>query len=87
MNMIKILALLVLLYVGYRVVTMLRRRKPQEVKGYRVDTSPPAGEDLVQDPFCKIYVPKSQAYQKQIDGRQQYFCGRECCEKYLSEKK
>ena len=87
MNIIKILALLVLIYVGYRVVTMLRRGKPREVRGYRVDTVPPAGEDVVQDPFCKIYVPKSQAYHKEIDGRQQHFCSRECYEKYLSEKK
>ena len=87
MNIIKVLAVLVLFYVGYRIVTMLRRVKSQSVKGYRVDAAPPAGEDLVQDPFCKIYVPKSQAYLKEINGREQYFCGSACCEKYLSENK
>lgn len=87
MNIIKVLAVLVLFYVGYRIVMMLRRVKSQNVKGYRVDAAPPAGEDLVQDPFCKIYVPKSQAYPKEIDGRRQYFCSKDCCEKYLSEQK
>jgi YHS domain-containing protein len=47
----------------------------------------PKGEDLVQDPFCKTYVPKSQAYVKEIDGKPHYFCGKECFEKYLTEKK
>jgi YHS domain-containing protein len=87
MNIIKVLAVLVLLYVGYKIVTMFQRVKSQEVKGFRVDAAPPAGEDLVQDPFCKIYVPKSHAYLKEIDGRRQYFCSKECCEKYLSDKK
>ena len=86
MNIIKILVILVLLYVGYRIVMMLRRGKSGSVKGYRVDDAPARGEDLVQDPFCRTYVPKSQAYIKEIDGRQQYFCSQECCEKYLSGK-
>ena len=53
---------------------------------YRVDDAP-KGEDLVQDPFCKTYVPKSQAYVKEIYGKPHYFCGKECFEKYLTEKK
>lgn len=84
---LKVLVILVLLYVGYRIVRMLRRVKARDVKGYRVDAKPSKGEDLVQDPFCKIYVPKSQAYVKEINGRERYFCGSACCEKYLSEKK
>ncbi|PKN20596.1 MAG: hypothetical protein CVU71_02075 [Deltaproteobacteria bacterium HGW-Deltaproteobacteria-6] len=85
--MIKVLVVLILLYIGYKIVMMFRRVKSQEVKGYRMEDTRPKGEDLVQDPFCRTYVPKSQAYLKEIEGRQQYFCSRECCEKYLSEKK
>lgn len=86
MNLIKLLALALLLYVGYRIVTMFQRRKPQDVKAYRTDDTP-KGEDLVQDPFCKTYIPKSQAYPKEIDGRTHYFCSSECFEKYRIEKK
>lgn len=85
--LIKVLFVLVLLYVGYRVVTMVRRIKSGDAKGYRVDNTQPKGEDLVQDPFCKTYVPKSQAYIQDVEGRQEYFCSQSCCEKYLSEKK
>lgn len=84
---VKVLVILVLLYVGYRIVMMLLKRvKSQDIKGCRVDAMPPKGEDLVQDPFCRTYVPKSQAYVKEIDDQDQYFCSSECCEKYLAAK-
>lgn len=86
-QIIKVLVILVLFYVGYKIVKMFQRVKSQEVKDYRVDATMSRGEDLVQDPFCRTYVPKSQAYLKEINGRQQYFCSSECCEKYLSGKK
>jgi YHS domain-containing protein len=86
MNIFKVLIIIVLLYVGYKIVTMLKRGKSPEAKAYRVNGDASRGEDLVQDPFCKTYVPKSQAYLSEVDGQQQYFCSRDCCEKYLSVK-
>jgi len=85
-QILKVLFVIMLFYVGYRIVKMFQRVKSQEVNGYRVDAPPSQGEDLVQDPFCKTYVPKSHAIMKEINGRQQYFCSRECCEQYLSGK-
>ncbi len=85
-QIIKVLVVLVLFYVGYKIVKMFQRVKSQEFKDCRVDATPSKGEDLVQDPFCRTYVPKSQAYVKEINGRQQYFCSSECCAKYLAEK-
>ena len=87
MSIVKVLILLILIYVGYKVVTSLRRVKSQDARDDRVDSAPLKGEDLVQDPFCATYIPKSQAYSKEIEGCRQYFCSRECCEKYLSERK
>ncbi|MFO7570639.1 MAG: hypothetical protein R6W75_12655 [Smithellaceae bacterium] len=87
MNVFKILFILILLYVGYRVVLMLRGGKRESVRGYRVDEAPLKGEELVQDPFCKIYVPKSQAMVREINGKMCHFCSRECLEKYISENK
>lgn len=84
-QILKVLFIILLFYVGYRIVRTFQQVKSHEVKGYRVDSTPSAGEDLVQDPFCKTYVPKSHAIIREINGRQQYFCSRECCEKYLSE--
>lgn len=87
MNIIKVLIILAVLYAAYRVVVAFRGEKNRSIKGHRENDTLTTGEDLVQDPFCKTYVPKSQAYLKEIDGRQQYFCSMECFEKYLSAKK
>ncbi len=87
MNIAKILILLILIYLGYKVVTSLRRMKLRNTGAEREHAAVTKSEDLVQDPICATYVPKSQAYVKEIDGREQYFCSRECCEKYLSGRK
>jgi hypothetical protein len=38
------------------------------------------GEDMVLDPQCQSYVPKSDAVA--VSGR--YFCSQECAQRYLS---
>jgi YHS domain-containing protein len=86
-QIIKVLAILILFYAGYRIVKMFQHRKSQDVETIQDNASPVRGEDLMQDPLCKTYVPKSQAYVREIEGQSQYFCSRECCEKYLSGKK
>ncbi|NLN39860.1 MAG: hypothetical protein GX155_09735 [Smithella sp.] len=83
---VKIAALLVLLYIAYKVLVIFRRMKSADATAYRANSTPSQGEDLVQDPFCKTYVPKSQAYVRQIEGHNTYFCTLECCEKYLEVK-
>ena len=87
MNIVKILVIVALFYVGYRIVKMLQSRKSQDVKSFQKDALPVNGEDLMQDPVCKTYIPKSQAFIKEINGQAQHFCSEECCEKYLSGRK
>lgn len=87
MNIFRILVIFVLIYVVYRIARMFGSAKIKGVKEYRTDDVLSKGEDLMQDPFCKTYVPMSQAYIREIDGARQYFCSKECCEKYLSGKK
>lgn len=87
MNIVKLLLIIALFYAGYRIVKMFQRQKAQEVKAFQTGATPARGEDLVQDPYCKTYVPKSQAHMMEIDGEKHFFCGRECCEKFLAEKR
>jgi hypothetical protein len=42
--------------------------------------SDPIGEEMVLDPQCRSYIPKSDAVAQ--SGR--YFCSRECARQYLS---
>ena len=44
--------------------------------------NPAAVEELVQDPQCHAYVPVSQAFQTEIDGKSVYFCSQKCLEQY-----
>ncbi|HOE79419.1 MAG TPA: hypothetical protein PLB14_06530 [Smithellaceae bacterium] len=84
---IKIVGLALLFYIAYRLVVAFRQMKPADTPAYRSAGAPPKGEDLVQDPFCKTYIPRSQAYIREIDGQNTFFCSRECCERYLEAKK
>jgi len=43
-------------------------------------------EELVQDPYCQIYIPKRSALKKRVAGKDYYFCNRECLKKYLKKK-
>ena len=44
--------------------------------------NPAAGEELVEDPQCHAYVPVSQAFRMEIDGRKVFFCSQKCLEEY-----
>jgi len=43
-------------------------------------------EELVQDPYCQIYIPKRSALRKRLSGRNYYFCKQECLEKFIQMK-
>jgi YHS domain-containing protein len=44
--------------------------------------TPGAGEELVEDPHCHAYVPVSQAFRMEIDGKTVYFCSQKCLDQY-----
>jgi YHS domain-containing protein len=43
---------------------------------------PKAGEDLVRDPVCECYVPRSQSFSVSVNGRKLFFCSQDCYRKY-----
>jgi uncharacterized protein len=42
------------------------------------------GEEMVQDPVCGCYLPKSQALSLSSRGKRLYFCSEGCFQKYKS---
>lgn len=38
-------------------------------------------EDLVRDPVCQTYVPRSRALTATVEGHQEFFCSEECRER------
>ena len=57
---------------------------PKERGPYQTKSSD--GEELIQDPVCRTYVPMSQAYIREISGKNFYFCSKQCSDRYEKEK-
>ena len=42
------------------------------------------GEEMVRDPQCGVYLPVSKAVSGRVGGKTEYFCSRECEDRYRS---
>ena len=72
--------------VGFLVYTVFQVIKQALLKP---PTTPPEktsrGEEMVQDPECKTFVPRSDAVKASHKGANHYFCSNECRDKYLAK--
>jgi YHS domain-containing protein len=46
-----------------------------------------SGEDMVEDPSCGTFIPKSSALEKKSGGEKLYFCSKECWQQYKDKVK
>ncbi len=86
LGLIRLLIFAFIIYLVYRLVKWIVQSpgiKGRDMPGHQVPAAP--GEDLVEDPYCHIYVPMSQAHKAVIDGQDLYFCSETCLGKYISE--
>ncbi|MCD6320359.1 MAG: hypothetical protein J7M03_06730 [Candidatus Desulfofervidaceae bacterium] len=44
-------------------------------------------DELVKDPMCGIYIPKSKAIKARVNGQIHYFCSKECKKSYIKQLK
>jgi hypothetical protein len=78
MFLLRLLILFLLCYVAFAALRSMIRRGKDGISGkLNPDTK---GEDMVLDPQCQAYIPKSNAVAQ--SGR--YFCSRECAQLYLN---
>jgi len=75
--MYRLIIILVLLGIVYWVV----KRALFPVRG-SASNREEVGEEMVQDPVCRCYIPRSQAYTVSLRGKKLYFCSQECFQKY-----
>jgi YHS domain-containing protein len=80
---IRLVVAAIVLYLLYRVVRTLFRPSGRASVPGRPN---PGGEDLVEDPVCGSYVPEGSALKTSVNGRNVYFCSRDCLEKYKMER-
>ena len=60
-----------------------KKKNPDKGRG---GESLPAQDILVEDPVCKVCVPKKQALTLQDNNKTIYFCSTECRDKFLASK-
>ncbi|SEM15011.1 hypothetical protein SAMN04489760_10591 [Syntrophus gentianae] len=81
---LRFLFIVVILYLFYRITKGLLKvssRKKPEVR-YSVNGGVIQGGNLVQDPYCKIYIPEKDAYKGFLNGETLNFCSKDCFKKY-----
>lgn len=85
-NLIRIIIVGVLVYLIYKTLKWIFGPQREGYHhGIERRTTAVVGEDLVEDPYCHVYVPQSQAYRGYFDGREVYFCSRRCFDQYTSK--
>ena len=80
LRLVIILGLAYLLYRVVRTMIMSPRDGPSDRGGGGVSS-------MVQDPFCKTYIPLRDAVKKVIGGETHYFCSEECLDKFEQKNK
>ncbi len=86
MNFIRIIFLLILSYLVSYLYRKLWKDKNKVFSGTKTNNNI-IPEEMMQDPICKTYVPKSQAITYSEKKEMIYFCSEECKGKYKEEKK
>ena len=73
----------ILAYLLYRIVKGAFSSKPKVHRGR------PQGivDEMVQDPFCKTYIPRRDSVRRVIQGQEVLFCSDDCADKYESQGK
>jgi uncharacterized protein len=84
--MIRLFILITLIYLLYKTANAVKQSRPGKNENLKSESTASGGEDLIEDPVCHTYIPVSQAYKKEISGKDYYFCSKQCSERYTLEK-
>ncbi len=81
--MIRLVIIAITSYLGFKVVQALARR----FLGQELPRSQPRPEvqsdELIQDPVCKVFIPRRNALKAQKNGEDFFFCSEGCRKKFL----
>jgi YHS domain-containing protein len=74
----------IIAYLIYKFVALALM--PRQQRGTRPPAQGRSGV-MVKDEICNTYLPKEDAVARTIDGREHFFCSRECLRKFDEQKK
>jgi len=81
MRQLLFLALIVVL--GY-LISLLLFPKQRGARGMGRQGPVATAEEMVRDPVCHLYLPRSEATRRVIRGQEHFFCGPACLDKFLA---
>jgi uncharacterized protein len=76
-----VIVLLVVRMIGRSLARLFGTGSKVQGRGKAAPARPRAVEDLVRDPVCSTYVPRSRALTAVIEGRPEHFCSEACRER------
>jgi uncharacterized protein len=81
----RLLILLGIIYLCYRVLKswMLQAGSPKKTVFNK--TAAQIDDVMIKDPYCEIYVPRKDGVHLRINGKDLYFCSKECRDKFAEE--
>ena len=84
--LLRLLALLGLLWTGKQITNQVSSifQPHRNVENNAAEGE--LGDDMVKDPMCLTYIPKSLAIRKTFDGRTFHFCSEECVSKFVKQR-
>lgn len=85
--LLRLLALLGLLWTGKQVFTQASSRLRSRHRDNEGQPTPKPDDEIVKDPVCLTYIPKSLAVQKMVNDKNWYFCSEECAEKFFEQQR
>ncbi len=81
--LIRVALAVLALYLLWRVCGRLLRSPGVNGGGRPVDPGSRSVDELVQDPFCKLYVPRREAVVLREGGADVFFCSAACRDSYV----
>jgi YHS domain-containing protein len=76
--MLKYLFYLLIVYLAYRLYKLFSR----QMKKFNEAKQEELKDEMVQDPVCKTYIPRREAFKKTYNGREILFCSKNCADKF-----
>lgn len=81
--MLRFLIFVIIAFLAYHGIKRIFRSH-KEVEGETKETK--VIDEMVQDPFCKTYIPRRESIIRTIDGQDYFFCSKECASGFEQEK-
>ena len=81
----QLLFLVLLVVLAYLIANLMfpKRRVP---RGTPRQAPEMVTEDLVRDPVCQLYLPRSEAIRRTVRGQEHFFCSPGCLDKFLANR-